>query len=183
MATVSATQECIDRPSDITDTRQVIDVFLGPGDYYFGDADTRISTVLGSCVAVTVWQPELQIGGMCHFMLPTRGSRTNVPPAPDGRYGDEAIAMLVRDMRARRTSPRDYEVKVFGGGNMFPAQTRPNSNPVGDRNVEFALAAMKKAGLAVAARHVAGVGHRQIVFEVWSGAAWVRHNPLSMNQE
>ena len=53
--------------------RNVIEIFLQPGDFYFGDRDTRIRTLLGSCVSITMWHPRLHVGGMCHFMLPERG--------------------------------------------------------------------------------------------------------------
>jgi len=49
---------------------QLVEVVLGPGDLYFGDRRTRIRTLLGSCVAVTLWHPKAQIGGMCHYMMP-----------------------------------------------------------------------------------------------------------------
>ena len=47
------------------------DVFLLPGEFHFGDQDDRIITLLGSCVAITLWHPEKRIGGMCHYMLPS----------------------------------------------------------------------------------------------------------------
>ena len=48
------------------------EIFLQPGEFYFGDAATRIRTLLGSCVAITLWHPARMIGGMCHYMLPNR---------------------------------------------------------------------------------------------------------------
>jgi chemotaxis protein CheD len=165
--------------ADVTAERQVIDIFLQPGEVYFGDAETRIRTVLGSCVAVTLWHRERRIGGMCHFMLPARGR----PAAPDGgnefneldgRYGDEAIELLMREIRRHRSHAADYEVKVFGGGNMFPHAARGNGD-VGRRNGDFALERLAAVGLPIARHHLAGNGHRQVVFEVWSGDVWLRH--------
>ncbi len=49
-----------------------IDVFLQPGDVYFGDRHTRLRTILGSCVSITLWHPQRLLGGMCHFILPAR---------------------------------------------------------------------------------------------------------------
>src|SRR5439155_18563598 len=43
-----------------------LEIFLQPGEWYFGDADTRIRTLLGSCVAITMWHPRRCLGGMCH---------------------------------------------------------------------------------------------------------------------
>lgn len=161
--------------AEVTARRQVIDIFLQPGEVFFGDADTCIRTVLGSCVAVTLWHPRRRIGGMCHFMLPERGQ----PPAGatlDGRYGAEALELLLREVRRHHSRPADYQVKVFGGGNMFPATT--NHTHVGRRNHEFALERLTVLGLPVSKQHLAGSGHRQVIFEVWSGDVWLRHAPV-----
>ncbi|MCK6396767.1 MAG: chemotaxis protein CheD, partial [Zoogloea sp.] len=91
-----------------------IDIFLQPGEVYFGDRGTRIRTVLGSCVSITFWHPRLLLGGMCHIMLPGRIGKA--PDEPDGRYADEAVSLLVDEMRAAGTQPRDYQAKLFGGG-------------------------------------------------------------------
>lgn len=163
--------------AEVTTERQVIDIFLQPGDLYFGDADTRIRTVLGSCVAITLWHPRARLGGMCHFLLPQRGG-PSAGLAPDGRYGDEAVALLVDEIRRQRTAPGDYVAKVFGGGDMFPALTCGRGGHVGRRNGEFALARLAELGVRVRNCHLAGTGHRQVIFEVWSGDVWLRHGEL-----
>lgn len=157
---------------DVSAARQVIDVFLTPGDFYFGDDYTRIRTVLGSCVAITLWHRTRRIGGMCHFMLPSRGQGRG--SQLDGRYCDEAIALFLREMRRTRTAPRDFEVKLFGGGDMFPHRQR-HLLDVGRRNAESGLELLIHHGFHVKARHLAGSGHRSVVFELWSGDVWMRH--------
>ena len=47
----------------------VIEVFLQPGELYFGDRYTRLRTLLGSCVSIVLWHREALLGGMCHYML------------------------------------------------------------------------------------------------------------------
>jgi hypothetical protein len=96
----------------------IMEIFLQPGDWYFGDKDTRIRTLLGSCIAITIWHPRLRVGGMCHFLLPGRGVCTP-SVGLDGRYGDEAIAALMQELWRQRTHPGEYVCKIFGGGNMF----------------------------------------------------------------
>jgi hypothetical protein len=63
-----------------------IDIFLQPGEFYFGDHETRIRTLLGSCVAITMWHPRLRIGGMCHYLLPMHRGRSGKTEL-DGRGG------------------------------------------------------------------------------------------------
>ena len=125
-----------------------VEIFLDPGEYYFGDDMTRIRTLLGSCIAVTMWHPRRRIGGMCHFLLPERGH--GAAAEPDGRYGVEAIGMLIRDAEAAGTNPRDYQFKVFGGGNMFPDffPVRREGN-VGSKNIDCAQRYLEDAGFAI----------------------------------
>lgn len=162
---------------DLTSERQIIDVFLQPGEFYFGDADTRIRTILGSCVAITLWHPRLRIGGMCHFLLPSRGSSRRRAEL-DGRYCDEAMDLFAREIRHHRTRASEYEAKAFGGGNMFPHQTASESLHIGRRNADSALHHLEMLGVRVTQRHLYGAGHRQAIFEVWSGDVWLRHVEL-----
>lgn len=153
----------------------VVDIFLQPGEWYFGDRDTRIRTVLGSCVSLTAWHPKLKIGCMCHYMLPSRGK--NKALTLDGRYADEALALLAREMRAAGTEPREYQIKLFGGGHMFSGQVcLKNQSHVSYRNTEAARALTAQYGLSIAAENMGGVGHRNIIFDVWSGDVWVKHH-------
>ncbi len=169
----------------------VIEIFLQPGDYYFGDRDTRIRTILGSCVSITMWHPTLLIGGMCHYMLPTR--KREKGDALDGRYADEAMAMFMRDIAAAGTRPSDYQVKLFGAGNMFPIaqDTRAHCpikpcNPiettcrrVSCRNEITAQFLVEKAGFTVHASCLGGTGHRQVFFDIWTGHVYSRHNAIT----
>jgi chemotaxis protein CheD len=162
-----------------------IEIFLQPGDHYFADRDTRIRTVLGSCVSMTFWHPQLLVGGMCHYMLPERGSerREGDWPVPNGRYADEAVAMLLKKMDVVGASHKEYQVKLFGGGNMFP-ETNKNTNAmshIGSRNVQAARRLAKQHGFTCVAEHLGDIGHRNVIFEVWSGEVWVKHcDVLSM---
>ena len=92
-----------------------MEIFLHPGDIYFGRAPTIVSTLLGSCVAATLWHPREKIGGMCHVVL---------PESPDGkcemRYGNCAIEEFAKQAAKFKTSAADYDVHVYGGSDMFP---------------------------------------------------------------
>jgi len=151
----------------------IIEIFLKPGEWHWGDTDTRIRTILGSCVALTFWHPKLKIGGMCHYLLPTRKTKTPEDPA-DGRYGDEALAVLVKEIEKSKTKISDYDIKLFGGANMFSDITRENSINVGEKNIRLAEEFIKEHGLKLAAKDVAGVEHRSILLDLWSGDVWLK---------
>lgn len=161
----------------------VIEIFLQPGDLYFGDCDTRIRTVLGSCVSLTFWHPELLVGGMCHYMLPSRSHERREASASglDGRYADEAIEMLEKEIYAVGVPHREYQVKLFGGGNMFPERSNPVSN-VGIKNVETARKLVSRHGFNCVAEHLGGDGHRNVIFDVWSGHVWVKHAVIARQE-
>jgi chemotaxis protein CheD len=153
----------------------IIEIFLQPGELYFGDRHIRIRTLLGSCVSLVFWHPRRQIGGMCHYLLP---SRKRPVKALDGRYGDEAIALMLREIRAAGAEPRDFHVRLFGGGNMFPGVSRPRANPVGSKNVQAARTLLHAYQLVVRDEHVEGEGHRSLVFDIWNGHVSLKHLPL-----
>lgn len=152
-----------------------IEVFLQPGDFYFGGEDTRIRTLLGSCISITVWHPLRRIGGMCHFMLPSRPKRTE---QLQGKYADEALELFESYAARFKTLLCEYEIKLIGGGQMFPSNTaRPHLN-VSEKNIDAVEALLRQRDLHPTSRDLGGVGHRSVFFEIWSGHVWVRHQPL-----
>lgn len=161
----------------------VIEIFLQPGDLYFGDRDTRIRTVLGSCVSLTFWHPARLVGGMCHYMLSNRSQerRHEASNGLDGRYADEAVALLIREIDALAIPHKEFQVKLFGGGNMFPERAK-QSGHVGMKNVETARDLVRKHGFNCVAEHLGGDGHRNVIFDVWSGDVWVKHAVLARQE-
>jgi chemotaxis protein CheD len=152
-----------------------VEIFLQPGEVYFGVRDTRIRTLLGSCVAIVMWHPGMLTGGMCHYMLPSApsGRRATL----DGRYADEALELMLLEIRNACTSPAEYQVKLFGGGHMFSGNQSIRVDHVGARNVEMARVLMKRHGFSAQAEHLGGTGHRTVMLDIWSGHVWVRHQP------
>lgn len=159
------------------------EVFLSPGDLYFGDRHTRIKTILGSCVSIALWHPKLHIGGMCHYMLPSRATALQPGSPLDGKYADEAMEILKAKAKAAGTQLSEYQAKIFGGGNMFPGISRDEGTGSGKlldcktiscKNKTFAEELAKQHKLNVIAADLGESGHRQIIFELWNGHVWVR---------
>lgn len=177
--------------SDMKVSPHNIEIFLQPGEFYFGERDARIRTVLGSCVSITLWHPRLLIGGMCHYMLPHRNGGAVV--LLDGRYADEAMQLFMREILVSGTRPDEYQVKLFGGGRMFLADKRRelcgltvctkstmnNCRDVSCKNVQIARILIRQHGFSITAEHLGGNGHRQLMFDIVSGDAWVKHKPIA----
>lgn len=153
------------------------EVFLQPGGFFFGGGRTRISTLLGSCISITLWHPLRLIGGMCHYMLPSRGRAGE--RALDGRYADEALALFDREVAKVGTKPADYQVKVFGGGNMLNRDVgRSAVMDIASRNVDAADALLVRHGYHPTVTHCGGTGHRKLIFDLWTGHVWLAHRPI-----
>jgi chemotaxis protein CheD len=152
----------------------VVDIYLQPGEFHFGASHTRIRTLLGSCVSITFWHPQRRIGGMCHYMLPSR-KRANDDQL-SGKYGNEAMAMFMGEVARHKSRPQEYEIKIFGGGSMMESLGRhAMAENVAERNVQQARRLMLEYGLTIKAESLGGVGYRQLVFELWSGDVWSRN--------
>ena len=147
------------------------EVYLHPGCTWFGGGHTRVRTVLGSCVAVVFWHPGRKLGGMCHFMLPGAARRGG---ALDARYAEDAFALMLQAIARHGGEAAGYQVKLFGGGDMFPDPGRRGGCRVGSRNVDAARRLVAQHGLPIVSEHMAGVGHRSVIFDVDSGEVWVR---------
>ena len=155
----------------------VEDIYLAPGSLCFRNSPARIRTLLGSCVSMIVWHPVRKLGGISHCLLPSRRQRGETL---DGRYVDEAFEWLIQNIHGYQSEACEYQLKLFGGGEMFPGQSRDYA--AGD------IAGMNRAAVtAIAARlqwspramDLGGTGHRNLLFDTRSGDVWVRH--LSLN--
>jgi chemotaxis protein CheD len=149
-----------------------MDIFLQPGEHYTGDADCRIRTLLGSCVSITLWHPIRRIGSMSHFLLSNRGGE--VSRELDGRYAEESLSLMLRDLARERVAPQECQAKLFGGGNMFPKHRQAGALNVGQKNGEAARRLMLSHGISVVSESLFGVGHRQIIFDLRTGHVWSR---------
>ncbi len=150
----------------------VVDVFLQPGEYFVGDAECRIRTVLGSCVSVTLWHPVRRIGAMSHFVLVERGAEAML--MIDSRYGNEAIWLMLHELVAMRVEPSQCQAKIFGGASMFDRKGRGDLLHVGKRNGEAARNLLRSHGIPIVSESLFGAGHRQVIFDIASGDVWVR---------
>ena len=151
----------------------LIEIFLQPGDLFVANADFQIRTILGSCVSITLWHPVARMGGMSHFLLPTRGGMFP-GQALDGRYGDEALQQMIHELTRAGVAPAGCQAKIFGGGNMFPDHSHAGAINVGQRNGEAARALLSNHGIPVVSESLFGVGHRQIIFDISKGDVWAK---------
>lgn len=138
-----------------------------PGEYYVTNhEDEMISTVLGSCVAACVRDPELKVGGMNHFMLPEGDSEMDGLAA---RYGAYAMEHLINDVIKMGGIRSRLEVKLFGGGKIMRGLS-----DVGGKNISFVRKFLATEGLAVVAEDLGLEFSRKINYFPCSGKVMVK---------
>lgn len=149
-------------------------VFVPAGRVHCSRTAARISTVLGSCVSVCLWDHRQCIGGMNHFVLPD-GPAEDEPT----RYGVSAMAALLRGMDALGCRRADLLAKVFGGAMVLPFVDEAVPT-VGERNALFAVSELRKAGIPLVAQRTGGRDGLTIRFHTWNGDVLVRPVPASI---
>ncbi|MFS2005386.1 chemotaxis protein CheD [Duganella sp. CT11-25] len=155
---------------------KIIDIFLMPGDYFVGDEQYRVRTLLGSCVSITLWHPAMRIGAMSHFLLPGHGRRKNdrLEDKP-GMYGADAMRLLLEGMERHGVPLIQCQGKIFGGGAMFPRNGKVRD--IGMQNGDYARSMLQQHGIHVVSESLFGEGHRQLIFTIRSGEVLSRQVP------
>jgi len=142
-------------------------VALRQGDVYCAVEPTVLTTVLGSCVAVCLWDKLNGIGGMNHFVLPYG---TNEPH--NARYGDVAMDDLESGLRRLGSRVEYLQAKVFGGAAVLPCGP---SETVGESNVRLALHTLRQLRIPVIAQRTGGSRGQNIRFHTGTGAVLFRY--------
>ena len=143
--------------------------FLFPGNLFADLRDCQISTVLGSCVSVCLWDTVARVGGMNHFMLPLWNGEGLATP----RYGNIAVEKLLHKMLALGCSKKHLVAKVFGGANVNGTGNGNEIFMIGDRNVILANQLLDEYAIPIKAWDVGGRMGRKIVMQTGTGVVWV----------
>ena len=141
-------------------------IYVDAGQVHCSVDALEMSTVLGSCVAVCLWDPRLGAGGMNHYALPT------APHALAGaRYGDASIDLLLHGMNGLGCRTADLRAKIFGGANVLPTS---NDRGIGDNNVALALKTLSAHRIPVIARRTGGRNGMYVRFLSGTGKVLVK---------
>ena len=141
--------------------------FLYPGQVFVTRDPMIISTILGSCAAVCLWDRHKKAGGMNHYLLPE-----GLAEGPNRlRYGNVANPELLNQVLALGCEIRNLRAKIFGGSSAFAAD---QSKSVGSRNVELAESFLRSAGIPVVEREVSGKHGRRLLFQIIDGVTTIK---------
>ena len=139
-----------------------------PGEYFASGQDIMIVTLLGSCVAACIQDPQRNIGGMNHFLLPHDKSQDSQAGA---RYGVFAMEVLINALLQQGAQRKSLQAKVFGGGRVVHSMT---SSTVGHDNGTFVLDFLRREGIEILAEDLGGDRPRRVHYFPHSGRALVK---------
>ena len=150
------------------ENRNSLDIYqylLEPG-YIFAPAEpTNISSVVGSCVAVCIYDKKRKSGGMCHFKLPITKNRLEATV----NYGNVAVLTLINIFMEQGAKSNNLEAQIIGGA--FNPDF--SDEDIGKENVEVAKKILFKKKIRIVSEDVRGERGRKLVFNSSTGQTTV----------
>ena len=153
--------------------RTVNQVSIGIGEYFASGEDVVVHTVLGSCVAVCLFDPDKKIGGMNHILMPANPDVNKYDAS--ARYGINAMELLINAIMRLGGNRKKMVAKTFGGANLLMAVSEKNA--VGARNVEFVINFLKAEKIKILSRDFGGHDSRKIFFHIATGDVFLKRIP------
>ena len=138
------------------------------GELYAADEPTLIYTLLGSCVAVCIYDKKNRIGGMNHIFLPSSNDKND----SSTRYGENAMKYLIKNICKLGGERRSLVAKAFGGGHVIPAISKESG--IGPKIVDFVMNYLKKEKIEIIAHDFGGNKTRKVYFHTDTGMVYVK---------
>lgn len=138
-------------------------IYVVQGTYYVtAHPEATLSTVLGSCISVCLFDPVAAIGGMNHFLLPAgRGTESG-----HIRFGVNAMEKLINELLKSGAAKQRLHAKLFGGARMSATL-----NDIGRQNAAFAHSFLANEGIANVSESLGGALARRVIFRPTTGQA------------
>jgi chemotaxis protein CheD len=109
--------------------------------------------VLGSCVAVVLYDRQNKFSGCCHFIVP----RTPKGDLPKPKHGIVAVLNLIRFLEEKGADIGNLEAQVIGGGDL-------PGHSLGKENADAAVKILKKKGVHITSLDVGGEKGRKVIY-------------------
>lgn len=134
-------------------------MFIYPGKLYATKIPYLLNTILGSCVAICLWDEVNQVGGMNHYMLPFWNGEGLASP----KYGNVANERLITKMQLLGCQKRNIKAKIFGGASVITSSH--DLYNIGERNIQLAEEYLEKEKIKIIAKSVGGEQGRKILMD------------------
>ena len=137
--------------------------YIGPGGFYSSRDDIVISTLLGSCISVALYDLAVPVGGINHFMLPESRVAESALGAESAKFGVNAMELLINDILKKSGAKKRLRAKVFGGSTVIALKAEAIIN-VPKMNIDFIFSFLGVERIPVDSYSVGGSLARKIYF-------------------
>ncbi len=151
-----------------------MDLVVDIADFQVTD-DPRVEIVtysLGSCIGVTIWDPDAHVGGMVHYMLPESSLAPDKAKANPAMFADTGVPALFRAAYELGAQKKRMVVKVAGGSNLLDDNGTFN---IGKRNYVMLRKIFWKNGILIDAENVGGSISRTLRLSVSTGRVTIKN--------
>lgn len=145
--------------------------YLYPGALFAHKHPHIVTTVLGSCVAVCIWDQFLNLGGINHFQLPLWNGQGLASP----KYGNIAIKKLLEKMILMGSRKKNLKAKVFGGANVLSQSN--DAITVGTKNILIAKEILSEEKISIISANLGGNLGRKLKFNTQTGVVMMKSIP------
>ncbi|ANA39630.1 MULTISPECIES: chemotaxis protein CheD [Geobacter] len=152
-------------------------VRIAPGEYHVTTGGGVISTLLGSCVAACLFDPENGVAGMNHFLLSNRRYSRTMPFCftEAGRYGIHSMELLINSLMRHGARRENLRAKAFGGASILVNRAEVgNFSCVGSVNARFVREFLANEGIPLLSADLEGERGRVIYFDTADFSVFVR---------
>lgn len=148
--------------------------FIHVGQIHVDNGSIQISTVLGSCIGVCLYDKKLGIGGMNHYLLPF----WNGNGLQSLKFGNISIPKLIEAMMEKGAKTDSIEAKIFGGASINFSTCNQNML-VGEKNILVAREVLSDYKIKIVAEDVGGNSGRKIQFNLENGKVLLKYTAKS----
>ncbi len=146
-------------------------IYLKPGEMHVSSKPSVVTTVLGSCVAITLHCRRIGAGAICHALLPYGDCGS------EGlKYVNCSIQLMIRRLAKYGTKQSEIEAKLFGGSDILSLMEGSARKTIGRQNIEMAQEILKTEGIHLIASNVGGTRGRKLFFYTHTGEVLLKHH-------
>lgn len=128
--------------------------------------DVLITYSLGSCIGLAVWDPQVKVGGLLHYMLPESKLDKDRAQKRPYMFGDTGIPALFKAVYELGAVKSRLVVKAVGGSQLLDTAGVFN---IGKRNYAIMRMLFEKNMVSIAREDIGGTVNRTISLDVNSG--------------
>jgi len=153
--------------------------FLNVSEVLITDEDTKIKTILGSCVSIVIFVPRLKLSAICHARLPQ--GRCDKSKKNGFCYVDSSFFYMVDELTKRGANEKEFVIKAFGGAEIAFTQSSRNTvkTSIGQQNISQMETVLASRGLQLSGYDLGGKSGRKLIYNTHKNEVLIK--PLTEN--